>query len=250
MAFPKEKITFESSNALKIEPANAVLKPDSSIVVAVYQQVPGNVRGKTMVLNNLKAYMASNDLLFSNRVAITLYPNNTKKPDLYHRFPITVSTIFNSLKGLDTLNVFKFKVSGQGFLDKGNEHYLNFEYSISNAVFSDVNIKIEKINGTDNFFNVIIQQYSGTKKIKNKKIISKEEFESIIVKFSEIKMKDIILNQLDILDGTYKKIEIGNYWKDSIVINFHGLDLKNNKELFETIQLLLKIVDVQIIEFQ
>ena len=128
--------------------------------------------------------------------------------------------------------------------------YLNFEYSISNAVFSDVNIKIEKINGTDNFFNVIIQQYSGTKKIKNKKIISKEEFESIIVKFSEIKMKDIILNQLDILDGTYKKIEIGNYWKDSIVINFHGLDLKNNKELFETIQLLLKIVDVQIIEFQ
>jgi hypothetical protein len=97
---------------------------------------------------------------------------------------------------------------------------------------------------------VIIQQYSGKKKIKNRKIISKEEFESIIVKFSEIKMKDTILNQLDILDGTYKKIEIGNYWKDSIVINFHELDLKNNKQLFETIQLLLKIVDVQIIEFQ
>jgi hypothetical protein len=125
----EEKITFESSNSLKIVPENAVLKPDSSMVVAVYQLVPGNVRSKTMVLNNLKAYMVSTDLLFSNRVAITLYPNNTKKPDLYHRFPVTVSTIFNSLKGLDTLNVFKFKVSGQGFLDKGNEHYLNFEYS-------------------------------------------------------------------------------------------------------------------------
>ncbi len=125
----EEKIIFESSNALKIVPANAVLKPDSSMIVAVYQLVSGNVRSKTMVLNNLKAYMVSKDLLFSNRVAITLYPNNTKKPDLYHRFPITVSTIFNSLKGLDTLNVFKFKVSGQGFLDKGNEHYLNFEYS-------------------------------------------------------------------------------------------------------------------------
>ncbi|MFZ2284434.1 MAG: carboxypeptidase-like regulatory domain-containing protein [Lutibacter sp.] len=125
----EEKITFESSNALKIVPAIAVLKPDSSMVVAVYQLVPGNVRSKTMVLNNLKAYMVSTDLLFSNRAAITLYPNNTKKPDLYHRFPVTVSTIFNSLKGLDTLNVFKFKVSGQGFLDKGNEHYLNFEYS-------------------------------------------------------------------------------------------------------------------------
>ncbi|PKP14232.1 MAG: hypothetical protein CVU08_01150 [Bacteroidetes bacterium HGW-Bacteroidetes-3] len=125
----EEKITFESSNALKIVPANAVLKPDSSMVVSVYQLVPGNVSTKTMVLNNLKAYMVSNDLLFSNRVAVTLYPNNTKKPDLYHRFPITVSTIFNSLTGLDTLNVFKFKVSGQGFLDKGNEHYLNFEYS-------------------------------------------------------------------------------------------------------------------------
>jgi hypothetical protein len=125
----EEKITFESSNMLKIVPENAVLKPDFSMVVAVYQKVPENVRTKTMVLNNLKAYMVSNDLLFSNRVAITLYPNNTKKPDLYHRFPITVSTIFNSLTGLDTLNVFKFKVSGQGYLDRANEHYLNFEYS-------------------------------------------------------------------------------------------------------------------------
>ena len=125
----EEKITFESSNALKIVPANVLLKPDSSMVVAVFQQVPVNVSSKTMVLNNLKAYMVSNDLLFSNRVAITLYPNNTKKPDLYHRFPITISTIFNSLNGLDTLNVFKFKVSGQGYLDKGNKHYLNFEYS-------------------------------------------------------------------------------------------------------------------------
>ncbi|MHB1107603.1 MAG: COG1470 family protein, partial [Lutibacter sp.] len=125
----EEKITFESSNMLKIVPENADLKPDSSMVVAVFQKVPENVRAKTMVLNNLKAYMVSNELLFSNRVAVTLYPNNTKKPDLHHRFPVTVSTIFNSLKGLDTLNVFKFKVSGQGYLDRANEHYLNFEYS-------------------------------------------------------------------------------------------------------------------------
>ena len=125
----EEKIIFESGNALKIVPANALLKSDSSMVVAVFQQVPENVSSKTMVLNNLKVYMVSNDLQFSNRVAITLYPNNNKKPDLYHRFPITVSTIFNSLKGLDTLNVFKFRVNGQGYLDKGNEHYLNFEYS-------------------------------------------------------------------------------------------------------------------------
>ncbi|NEW78902.1 MAG: hypothetical protein GZ086_05640 [Gelidibacter sp.] len=125
----EEKIIFESSNALKIVPANALLKPDSSVVVAVFQQVPENVSTKTMVLNNLKVHMVSKDLLFSNRVAVTLYPNNTKKPDLYYRFPITFSTIFNSLKGLDTLNVFKFKVSGQGYLDRSNEHYLNFEYS-------------------------------------------------------------------------------------------------------------------------
>ena len=125
----EEKIIFESTNALKIEPANALLKPDSSMVVAVFQRVPGNVRSKSMILNNLKAYIFSKNLLFSNRVAVTLYPNNTKKPDLYYRFPISVSTIFNSLKGLDTLNVFKFKVKGQGFLDRNNDHYLNFEYS-------------------------------------------------------------------------------------------------------------------------
>jgi hypothetical protein len=125
----EEKINFEAFKPLKIVPANAVLKPDSSLVVAVYQKVPENVNNKTMVLNNLKAIIVSKDTLFSNRVAITVYPKNKKKPDLYYRFPITVSTIFNSLKGLDTLNVFKFKVSGQGYLDKKNEHYLNFEYS-------------------------------------------------------------------------------------------------------------------------
>lgn len=125
----EERINFESSNALKIMPANALLKPDSSMVVAVFQQVPGNGINKTLVLNNLKAIIASKDLMFSNRVAVTVYPKNTKKPDLYYRFPITVSTIFNSLKGQDTLNVFKFKVNGQGFLDRNNEHYLSFEYS-------------------------------------------------------------------------------------------------------------------------
>jgi hypothetical protein len=125
----EEKINFEAFKPLKIVPANAVLEPDSSLVVAVYQKVPEIVNNKTMVLNNLKAVIVSKDTLFSNRVAVTVYPKNKKKPDLYYRFPITVSTIFNSLKGLDTLNVFKFKVSGQGYLDKKNEHYLNFEYS-------------------------------------------------------------------------------------------------------------------------
>ncbi len=125
----EERINFEAFRPLKIVPANAVLKPDSSLVVAVYQKVPENVNNKTMVLNNLKAIIVSKDTLFSNRVAITVYPKNTKKPDLYHRFPITVSTIFNSLKGLDTLNVFKFKVNGQGYLDTNNQHYLSFEYS-------------------------------------------------------------------------------------------------------------------------
>jgi hypothetical protein len=125
----EERINFDSSNAFKIEPMTALLKPDSSVVVAVFQSVPGNLNGKTMILNNLKANIVSKDIIFSNRVPITVYPKNIKKPDLYHRFPIRFSTIFNSLKGLDTLNVFRFKVDGNGFLDRKNEHYLSFEYS-------------------------------------------------------------------------------------------------------------------------
>ncbi|MDD3723142.1 MAG: carboxypeptidase-like regulatory domain-containing protein [Lutibacter sp.] len=125
----EEKINFEAFNPLKIVPANAMLKPDSSLVVAVYQKVPENVSSKTMVLNNLKAVIVSKDTLFSNRVAVNVYPNNTRKPDLYYRFPITATTIFNSLRGLDTLDVFKFKIEGQGFLDRDNKHYLSFDYS-------------------------------------------------------------------------------------------------------------------------
>ena len=84
----EEKINFESFKPLKIVPANAVLKPDSSLVVAVYQKVPENVNNKTMVLNNLKAIIVSKDTLFSNRVAVTVYPKNKKSQIYTIDFPL------------------------------------------------------------------------------------------------------------------------------------------------------------------
>lgn len=124
-----EKINFESRNILKIVPNATVLKPDSSVVVKVFQKVPETSFHKTSILNNLNAIILSTDTIFSNRKLITIYPNNSKKPDLYHRFPIAISTIFNAVDGSDKISIFKFKVDGNGYLDRENKHFLSINYS-------------------------------------------------------------------------------------------------------------------------
>ncbi len=124
-----ENIELVSKRAYKVTPSFVTLKPDSSIVVKVYQEVPETFYTKTTVLNNLKVKLISYDTIFSNRVPITVYPKSNKAPDLYKRFPISISTIFNSVKGLDTINAVKYKISGRGFIDKEDKHFLSFNYS-------------------------------------------------------------------------------------------------------------------------
>jgi len=124
-----EKINFESKNFTKIVPTSAILKPDSTIVVKVFQKVPETFYNKTIIINNLQALINSKDLLFSSRIPITVYPNITKKPDLYHRFPISISTIFNSIEGTENISAFKYKLVGNGYLDRKNKHFLSLNYS-------------------------------------------------------------------------------------------------------------------------
>ena len=125
----KEKINLESSRSLSINPTTISLSPDSSAVVKVTQAVPSSPYSKSIALNVLSAEIAASGERFSNRIPITVYPNSTKKPDLYFRFPITVSTTFNHLKGLDTINAFTFDINGGGYLDRKKDHYLRFLYS-------------------------------------------------------------------------------------------------------------------------
>jgi hypothetical protein len=124
-----EKIKFKSHNSFKITPDLVTLKPDSAVMVKVFQKVPVTPFNKTTILNNLQAKLISYDTIFSNRVPITVYPSNNIKPDIYQRFPITISTIFNSLKGIDNINVFKFRIKGNSFIDSEKKHYLGFDYS-------------------------------------------------------------------------------------------------------------------------
>lgn len=125
----EEKINFESSNVLKITPNVKVLQPDSSVVVRVFQQVPEISYTKASILNNLNAHILSKDTIFSDRKLITIYPSTTNKPDLYHRFPIAVSTVYNRIEGTEKISAFKYKVDGSGFLDRENKHFLSINYS-------------------------------------------------------------------------------------------------------------------------
>lgn len=124
-----EKISLESSRSLSIKPSIILLSPDSTAIIKVTQAVPFTPFSKSIALNVLSAEIISAGVKFSNRIPITVYPNSTKKPDLYQRFPISVSTVFNSLKGLDTVNAFKFNIYGAGFVDAKKNNYLRFLYS-------------------------------------------------------------------------------------------------------------------------
>ncbi|SDW37607.1 hypothetical protein SAMN05444411_101597 [Lutibacter oricola] len=124
-----ENIQLESSRSISVKPTHITLSPDSSAVVTVVQAVPFTPFSKTLALNVLSAQVASSGIKFSNRTPITVYPNSTKKPDLYHRYPISIATVFNYLNGDETINAFKYNVSGSGFLDRKHNHYLNFSYS-------------------------------------------------------------------------------------------------------------------------
>ena len=129
-----EEVRFESRKALEVYPNTAVLKADSIVIVKVKQRVPEIYGVRSTVLNNLHVQLLSEDLVFSDRVAVTVYPKGVHKPDLYHRFPVSFSSVYNYLKGLDTVSFVKYKVSGNGFLDVKEKHYLSFDYSGPNQI--------------------------------------------------------------------------------------------------------------------
>ncbi|WP_111707368.1 carboxypeptidase regulatory-like domain-containing protein [Lutibacter citreus] len=125
----KEKINLESYRSLTVKPSIVTLSPDSTAIIKVTQAVPFSPFSKSIALNVLSAEIISSGAQFSNRIPVTVYPNSKKKPDLYERFPISVSTVYNNLKGLDTVNTFKFNISGAGYLDKEKNNYLSILYS-------------------------------------------------------------------------------------------------------------------------
>ncbi|HKJ07339.1 MAG TPA: hypothetical protein VJ970_07740, partial [Flavobacteriaceae bacterium] len=125
----KEEIRFYSTQSLAVNPEIATLKPNESVIVKVTQKVPHSPFTTTLALNLLKAELIANGKQFSSQIPITVYPNNKEKPNLYHRFPVSFSTIYNSVKGLDTLSALKYKVEGAGYLDSSNKHYLDFLFT-------------------------------------------------------------------------------------------------------------------------
>ncbi|PCI32104.1 MAG: hypothetical protein COB60_10095 [Flavobacteriaceae bacterium] len=129
-----EEVQFESKNALDVFPRSVLIKSDSTVLVTVRQRVPETIGRTTIVLNNLRARVVSKDTVFSDRIAISVYPKGLKKPDLFHRFPVEFSRIYGNLKGLDTITFFKYKISGNGFLDVNEKHHLSFEYSGPNQI--------------------------------------------------------------------------------------------------------------------
>ncbi len=121
-------LEFDSFNHHKIIPPTISLMPDSTVTVKVFQKVP-KITHKTVIVNSIYARITKQDTLFSSQTTVDLFPEVNEKSDLYHRFPIQVSSFYNSLKGFEKTTNYRYLVDGNGYLDKHQKHFLNFNYS-------------------------------------------------------------------------------------------------------------------------
>jgi hypothetical protein len=141
------------------------------------------------------------------------------------------------------------KAQGKSEID-----FMNFKYHASTEAFSSVEISIIKnLNWKGTTFELEANYYESLKKKKKKIKISEEEFNSIVNSFYTIKSSDLIDIFSFGLDGSVTELKIGVLLSNSIKFELWGIHKgkinTNLKELIETIQLILKIADLKIENF-
>jgi hypothetical protein len=130
--------------------------------------------------------------------------------------------------------------------------YINFRYSISITAFSEVEISINKNRSYQKTtFDLEANYYENTTK-KNKKItISENDYNEIFEAIYRINTLDLFDQSLA-TDGTSTKLEFG-YMFDYIKIELSDIDKTqintNRKNFIEVIQLILKLAEIKIEDY-
>ncbi|ESU21158.1 hypothetical protein FSS13T_27320 [Flavobacterium saliperosum S13] len=131
--------------------------------------------------------------------------------------------------------------------------YISFKYDISNIVFSDVEIFIVKSFQQSNYYDVTVKYYKFKDQVEKKLKLSPDEFNKILVQFKNIKNDDLFESFESGLDGATTSIEVGTLFYNSINYSIWGLHKeqtnKGSKEFLKTIQMILKIADIKISDF-
>lgn len=132
--------------------------------------------------------------------------------------------------------------------------FVNFNYNVSSIALSGVEISIYKNKANKKvIYKLEAKYYEGFKK-KNKKIdISEEDFDKIIEAIVKINTSDLVENFASGLDGSITELEFGTIFFNSIKFELWGVHKTqintNLKSFIETIQLVLKVAEINIEDY-
>ncbi|MFC4740212.1 hypothetical protein ACFO3U_09435 [Flavobacterium ponti] len=148
-----------------------------------------------------------------------------------------------------------FLISFNIFAQKESKiDYISFKYNISNVLFSEVEVSIIENGSLGNkTFNLEAKYYEGIKKRKKKKTISKEDFNSIIEAVCKINNSDLIENFSNGFDGSTTELEFGTVFYNSINFKLWSVSKRQNntklKDFIEAVQLILKVTEIEIEDY-
>ena len=119
-----ENILLLSRKGAVIDKTDWVLPRDSSLIVMVQQLIPKSNKTQ-IVVNDLTIKLLDADTTFSKNIPITVYPNQSKKSNVFHTFPIESSMLYNTIdNSVNKISFFQYDIQGKGYIDRKENHYL------------------------------------------------------------------------------------------------------------------------------
>lgn len=140
---------------------------------------------------------------------------------------------------------------------ESNAEYIKFEYSVSHIVCKNVEIIIRKSYTEKNCYEVNVKYCKNMNDDLEKQLkIDAKQFNKILNQFTKIKSIDLINNYLTLLDTSTISIEAGlnpwdNYYSALIKYDISTIykGQPNSKACIKTIQMILKVAEVKIKDY-
>lgn len=122
----EQKLFLRSRNTI-IGNASLTIAPDSIAIVGLYQKTDGQSQSLRVVSTHLEVTNQSNGKKKVAFKSVEVFPTKIGRKDPFFRFPMRASVLYNSYTAKDDhFSTMSFEVSGNGYLDVGKHHYLDF----------------------------------------------------------------------------------------------------------------------------
>lgn len=119
-----EKIKLMSRKGAVAEKTDFILPVDSCAFISVKQLIPKSTKTQ-IIVNDLSVYLQDADTTFAKNIPITVYPNQSRKSNVIHTFPVEGSLLHNTIdNATNKISFFQYDMYGKGFLDRKEKHYL------------------------------------------------------------------------------------------------------------------------------